>query len=202
LLGDLAKIVSRTGKELDEKGLRSLREGIEEAITWYGTSQVAHEASKITLREIAEPLARVLEPLKREGNRHAVIRTLGGEHGSYYLDIELGVERRKALIADLERIAAMPPPERRRGARGNPDLHRLVHPLANEWLVLTGTRFTQDWHHKTPVTGGAEFVHAVVKFIDPENLTAVRKMTERVVKERNRGIVMPWLARSNTTPAK
>ncbi len=203
LLGDLAKIVSRSGKELDDKGLRSLRDGVEGAVTWYGTSQfAADEASKITLREITKPLARVLETLKREGNRHAVISALGGEHGSFYCDIELGVERRKALIADLERIAAMPQPERRRGARGNRDLHHLVHRLANEWLVLTDTRFTQDWHDKIPVTGGAEFVHAVVKFIDPENLTAVPKMTERVVKERNRDIVMPWLARSNTTSVK
>jgi hypothetical protein len=195
LLRELAKIVLKSGRELDEKGLQFLRDGVEEAVTWYGVLQfTADYVAEITLHELEKPLARVIEILKREENVDRVVMALG-ETKPGYCDVEAGVEHRSALIVDLEKIAAIPPPERRRGAKGNRDLHHLVHRLANQWLLLTGTPFTQMWaDNGTPATNGAAFVQAVVRFVDPENLNAVPNMTERVVGDRRRkGVVMPWL---------
>jgi hypothetical protein len=204
LLRNLAEIVRESGKELDEMGLQSLRAGVRAAVTNYGVLQFTEDyVSKITLHELEKPLARVIEILKREDNVDPVIVTLGSEQGSFYCDIEFGVERRKAVIADLEKIAARKPPSRRAGRKGNRDLHHLVHSLANEWVVLTGTRFTQMWaDNGQPGTSGALFVDSVLRFIDQENLKALPKMTERVVNERNRGMIMPWLNIPKATSAK
>ncbi len=194
LLSDLTKIVRKSGTELDEEGREVLRSGVRCAVSWYGALQfTADDVSEITLHDLKKSLPTVIEILKRPANEDAISFALGA-HKPGYCDFELGVERRKALIDDLEKIAAIRPPSRRRGAPGNPDLHHLVHSLANYWLVITGRRFTQMWTDDgTPVTDAAEFVYKVVAFVDRDNLKALPQMMKRVISERRRGIVMPWL---------
>jgi len=47
------------------------------------------------------------------------------------------------------------------------------------------------WANDGAATNGAAFIEAVVTFVDPQNLKALPKMAERVVKERRSGNVMP-----------
>jgi hypothetical protein len=105
-----------------------------------------------------------------------------------------------ALISDLEKIAAISPPGKTGPGRPlNTDLYQLVHKLANYWRYATDKAFTQDWNGADPISAGAEFTQIVVSFIDPKSLAALPSMTERVVNERRRGIVMPWLSFPKTS---
>lgn len=197
LLRTLAEIVrdGRKGKEaLDDAGLAYLRAGVMAAMTNYGALQFAKDdAAAQTLHKVSEPMREVIAALRSEANEAAIVVKLGRDATG--LDLELGVERRAALIADLEKLAATRPPERRKGQPGNADLYQLVHTLANDWHILTGARFTQRWrepgHH--PASLGARFVYAVVAFVDANNLASLPKIAEKVVAERRRGRVMPWL---------
>jgi hypothetical protein len=202
LMAELAAIARQANDAVD---IEDLRNGVGQAIQWYLAGWfTADYVSKITLEEIAEPLARVIEILERQENVHPVVLELGRETELGYADIKGGAERRGALIDDLKRIAAI---ERRENGRGRPerkDLHQLVHQLANEWLCLTGADFTRHWNGKEPKSLGAQFVHAVVTFIDPDPVTlgAVPKMMERVARERKEGVVMPALNWPKATSAK
>ncbi len=204
LLGDLAEIVRRSGvEELDEQRREYLRTAVRCAVSGYGVLRWSKDdaaASEAMLRELKTPLRTVIEILKRPISESVISYTLGkGNHPSGYCDIELGSERRKALIAALEEIAAGLPPSRRMKPRGNPgnaDLYQLVHTLANDWRVITGLPVTQ-MSDGAPKSGAAQFIHAVVKFVNPGSLGALRHMLEKVVAERRKGIVTPWL---NLTP--
>lgn len=188
----------QSGKELDKAGLKFLCKEVRAAGTNYGALQFTADCvSKITLHELDKPLTRVIEILRREDNVDPVILTLGAATPGY-CDFKRGAEHRKAVIDGLEKLAARNPPSDRAGRKGNRDLYHLVHSLANAWTILTGAAFTQMWvktwaGDNSPATGGAAFVHAVVRFVDRENLKSVPKMTERVVNDRRKGIVMPWL---------
>ncbi|MGO9419916.1 hypothetical protein [Roseiarcus sp.] len=190
LLSHLASIVSKA--ELGAIQLNRLRAGVTEAIYWYGSSQFTSDlVAKTTLHKVAKSLARVIEALRDEGNEHPLLMALGQTPEQSTVDLARGIERLQAVIADLEKIAAIPPERRPRGRTENRDLHHLVHRLANLWLVVSGTSFTQMWANDGAATNGAAFIEAVVTFVDPQNLKALPKMAERVVKERRSGKVMP-----------
>lgn len=192
LLRTLAEILrdGRKGKELDGAGFAYLRAGVRAAVTNYGVLQFSKDdAAAQTLHKIRGPMHKVIEALRSEANETAIVVALG-RHASG-IDLDRGVDRRAALIADLETLAVVRSPPK--GNRGNVDLYQLVHTLANDWVVHTGRSFTQDWENGVALSHGARFVHAVVAFVDRDNLASVPKMTEKVVRERLRGSLMPWL---------
>jgi hypothetical protein len=140
------------------------------------------------LHRIAKPLARVIKELKRKEYEPMLIRTLGPT-GWVGLE-DSGALRVAALITDLEKLLEKHgAPQRRKRARPeNLDLHHFVHHLAHVWQFITDRPFTQEWHGEEPVSLGAQFVHAVVRYIDGASLASTPKMTERVVAERRKGI--------------
>ena len=194
LIRTLAEIVrdGRKGKALDSAELQRLRDGVRAAVTNYGVVQFAKDdAATQTLHEIGEPLREVIEALRSEANESTIAVTLGRHDGG--IDLELGGQRQAALIADLEKLSAIAPHHRKKGPPENVDLYQLVHTLANDWVILTGARFTQYWGDGEARSLGAKFVKEVVAFVDANNLTSLPKITERVVTDRNKGRVMPWL---------
>jgi len=194
LLRTLRGIVERElGKELDKTKLRFLCAEVRLSVVNYGALQfAANYASTSALPELQDLLSpitpRVIEILEADGNEsdanEGEIAIRLGSYGNGYSDIEYGIELRNAIIAGLRRILAVPSPKRSRGRPRNRDLHELVYSLANAWEKLTGDQFTQAWDCGVPYSPGAGFVHAVVEFVDPENLKSVPKMTERFVEER------------------
>jgi hypothetical protein len=201
-----AKLLEDLEKCLHEAGATSvdsteLDTSVREAVLFYDADLYVDDyLDNLTLHELEDDLPRVIEILKREANEHPIDIALGTIPDSRGVDIEHGIERRKAVISDLEKIAAIPPPATRGQGRPKREaLYRLVHRLANYWSIATGWAITSDWHKdvtlskKVPLSLGARFVYAVANFVDPEILPAVPKMMETVVAERSQGIVMPWL---------
>src|SRR5208282_2476906 len=158
---------------------------MDDALFFYGFLRLSKPFS---LHRIAKPLARVIKELKRKEYEPMLIRTLGPTGWTGLEDP--GALRVAALIADLEKLLEKHgAPQRRKRARPeNLDLHYFVHRLAHVWQFVAGRPFTQEWHGREPVSPGAQFVHAVVSYIDEASLAATPKMTERVVAERRKGI--------------
>jgi hypothetical protein len=214
LLEDLENCLHDAGATLVDA--TELRWRVQEAVLWYDADLYMDDYfENLTLHELEDTLPHVIEILRLEANEHPVIMALGAipdSHGAgsrtsphahvfdtTCVDSEHGIKRRKAVISDLEKIAAIPPPATRdRGRPKRGAVYRLVHRLAHYWS-LAGCAFTSHWHlevalsKKVPVSLGARFVYAVASFVDPEILPAVPKMMEDVVAERSQGIVMPWL---------
>jgi hypothetical protein len=173
---------------------KKLREEITYVVSWYGADRyVADYVSKLRMHELAQPLPLVIELLKAEENERAIIVALGGNPNGT-VDIKYGAEHRRALIADLEKIARVVPTPSKRPAHRPPrlDLRLLVGTLANYWLLTTGRPFTSLWAKRDPVSAGAQFVHAVVSYIDPAGLSALPRATEWVVNARRKGKVPGW----------
>jgi len=111
LLQTLAEIVrqARKGNGIDDIGLASLNAHVAVAIAGYGALQyVADEARKSTLHKLVPPLRRVIEALQSEANGNEINFALGRD-GIFFVNPELGAARRKTLIADLEKLAAVRP---------------------------------------------------------------------------------------------
>jgi hypothetical protein len=121
----------------------------------------------------AAPPASFLELLKHE--RSFVICSLA--EGPSSQEMQRAAERYRAIMGDLEKVAAVlpdPPPARSRGKPPNPkDLYALAAFLASQWERVTGEPFSQSWYtddqgDRVPLAGGgAAFVHDIVKVIDP-----------------------------------
>ena len=182
LLKELVEIIRRSGKKLNEEESRRLNEGMDSALRFYGFLRLS---KPFDLHQIAKPLARVIKELKREEYEPMLIRTLEPP-----IWVGPGARRVTDLITDLEKLLEIhgAPQQLKRARPENLDLHRFVHHLAHVWQFVTGRPFTQEWHGREPLSPGAQFVHAVVSYIDDASLAATPKMTERVVAERRKGI--------------
>ncbi len=178
LIERLAGIIRKSGAEAD---LETLRASLDYSVFGYGL--LDHLYKPPALAEIATPLACVVEFLKREDCKGELISTLAAD-----FDRSAARLRLSALITDLEslRRAANWPYRLQRGRPPNHRLLFLVRALAEKWVIMTDKPFTQDWNDATkePVSPGAQFVEAVVRYLDPKSLPALPKMLERVVKER------------------
>jgi len=183
LLDELTKIMRGIGVELDEEKREALRSSVTPAVSWYGVLQWSKDddaASEAALRKLRTPLTTTLKMLKHPVLESAISYTLGkGDLPPGHCDIELGAERREALISALEEIAASLPPSRRRRTSGNPgnrDLHQLVHTLANDWIGLTEHHFSQSSKGGASAANAAtRFVYAYVDFVDPSARKQVRR---------------------------
>jgi hypothetical protein len=201
LLETLREIVAKaSGRPVDMELLQST---IEEAVQWYRADPwVAREFEKMTVHEIEAPV-RTLAILKNDANSGVVFDALAGD------DIFKGVRRRTALIAYLERLVARafrqhPPPQNPANRPAGIDLRLFVGHLANCWSLLvqesdTGAplvpfkaRFTNRWHRNpdktvSPVSLGAQFVHAVLKVVDSSRLTDLPTAMRWVIEQRSKG---------------
>jgi len=191
LLKKLEDIVeNETKRSLDRQVMELTVRG---AIALYdGLRFSADLASRSTLHELAAPLARVIAILKHEANCDSILVALGAPDtlamSQDQTAVRLALTRYENLLDDLNKIASrLPPPPAKRG-KGKPtkanDLLALVDKLAPYWERATGKRFTQGWHKGTPVSPAAQFVYAVVGFVDPRRLPELPKVTERIVTER------------------
>jgi hypothetical protein len=185
LLETVRKIAEQatSGKPLD---IEMLRESIVYAIQWYRVDPwVEAEIDKMTIHEIAAPLDVVVAALRNDANSGVIFNALGG--GDFFE----GIRRRKTLVADLERLAALAaqhsPAQKPKHRPAALNLRRLVGHLANDWQVLTGNPFKSDWVCKEPISLGAQFVHAIVKVVDPSSLPQLPTATRWVVSARLRG---------------
>jgi len=175
-----------------------LEQTIITAIAVYdGTQFLAELASRSTLHQIREPLARVVEILKHEANYDDIFVALGAPVmlalSPNQRAVDQAIERYENTLDALDDIArALPPTPAKRGPGRQPakDLRALVEYLADYWKQVVGRPFKQDWHRessigpKKPTTNAAAFVYEVVKFTDASRLGAVPKMTESIVKNR------------------
>lgn len=185
LLETLRKIAEKAteGVPVDMKLLRS---EIEDAVQWYEIDPWAEaEAKKMNLHEIGGPVRVILAALRNDANDGIMFAALGD--GDFFE----GIRRRDSLIADLERLrerAAKHMP--RKGPNHRPagtNLRRLVGHLANGWSLVTNSHFSSDWIGEQPATSGVQFVHEVVKVLDPSSLSQLRTATRWVVKARKDG---------------
>jgi hypothetical protein len=168
---ELAELIEKARIDGDKPDMQMLHDFLSYSVDHYGWRSPLYTHPPV-LCEIAEPLARVVEFLKRKDNEAE-------------LASRLFWTRLPALVADLEsleRAASRPP---KRGRRPKYDLIFLVRGLAEKWVYLTDTPFTQLWDRSIdePISLGAQFVAAVVRYVHPESLPALPKMLEQVVKE-------------------
>ena len=130
-----------------------------------------------TRHDIAEPLHRVITLLSSEGNRYQLCKDAGIEPERYH-----------ELLVDLDRLQRAVPPPPPPTARGRPsrtkDLRALVGALADYWETATGKRFTQDWHRGEPISKAAQFVHAIVSYVDAQATPKLPNVTEDIVADR------------------
>lgn len=176
--------------------LSGLRDEIKFVACWYYVEKfLPEELKRINLHEVGEPLARVIDILKNDANDGLIFDALARSPERHTID--QAVERRNSLLRDLEKIRtaaskAASPSKRAPHRPARIDLRLLVGDLANYWLLTTGAEFTQDWQKGNPLTLSAQFVYAIVEFIDPKSRPALPGVTEWVVAERRKGKVMGW----------
>jgi hypothetical protein len=133
-----------------------------------------------TLHELREPLLRIVELLDTDGNRHTIFQALGGG--------ERSVDRHEELLRDLFRILTiLPSSPPARGKRGKPprqNFHELVTELIAIWEAETNTEFAPYFVEAKPRNRATFFVYKIVEYIDAKRVGSVRKVAEKVVKQR------------------
>ena len=175
---------------------------------YHGTQFMAETARGFTLHEIAEPTMNTRGGIKRAAPLDEVIALLEHETNidgvlvaggapdmlmvsPYQEEVQRVIAEYRTTVSFLRKIREnMPvPPEKRRGRRKAHDLYQLVGSLAHVWKAFTGEEFTQRWHKEEekgsewePLSGGSQFVHAVVKAVDPKRLPSVPEVTEQIVR--------------------
>lgn len=167
----------------------------------YGGVSWSAQRERTTLHEAAEPIACLVEILKREANRAGILKALGapayvparGAEEAHGAAVKAAEAHYAIALDALEKIArALPdPPKKERGRPRTRDLDALVDLLAQCFEEMTGKAFTQDWHtddqgKREPIPPGAKFVYEIIEFIDSERLAELPTVTSRVVSERRR----------------
>jgi hypothetical protein len=174
------------GTEDGAPDLSNLETSVKGAILSYMAGRFAAEhAARANLHEAEEPLSRVLNVLRNDANMPAIAAAIAGS------DPGLAIARYQQLIGDLEKIAskAKSAAPRKAAARRPADVHLrvFVGDAANLWRCATGREISAHWHGSAPVSPGAQFLHAVVAFADPEKLPALREAQRWIIGERRQG---------------
>jgi len=191
-------VVSETKKSFRPVDRAVLENIIIRVIAVYdGTQFSADMASRSTLHEIREPLARVIGILKHVANCDDIFVALGAPAmlacSPDQRAVDRAVARYENLLDALDEIArAVPPPpaKRRPGRQPAKDLRALVDRLADYWERATRRPFKQNWHKESsdgpwqPTTNATVFVYDAVKFIDSKRLGSLKEMTENIVEKR------------------
>jgi hypothetical protein len=206
LLPALEIVEKATKQSLSPRQREGLAGRIKGAIlAYHGTQFMAETARGFTLHEIAEPtrnsrggikraapLDEMIALLEHEANIDGVLVAGGAPDmlmvSPYQEEVQRVITEYRTTVSFLRKIRDnMPePPEKRRGRCKAHDLYRLVGCLAHVWKTFTGEDFTQLWHKEKgewePLSGGAQFVHAVIKVVDPKRLPSVPEVTEQIVR--------------------
>jgi hypothetical protein len=192
-----ARVVAETGSSLTDATRSELERRVRHAIMVYrGTKFVGERASRSTLHEIANPLARVISLLEHEPNRDSVLGALGAPEmrGRFSVDdtgtpappIPTGDEqqvaaRYGALLDGLRSISRAVPASPAKRKRGKPPTARsfrdFIERLATCWERASGTPFRS-------VNRSKQFVIYVVEFVDPTCLEKLPYVIEHVVADR------------------
>lgn len=167
-----------------------LRLKITEILMLHSGMQLTNKmASRSTLHEINEPLAKVIEILRNPANSDHVLVSLGAPFmlalSPNQTDVETAIARFDDLLDSLNAIAENLPPQPQKRGKGRPpndELQVLVEMLATYWVRATGKPFKQDWLNGDPLTNATKFVHEVIKFLDKKSLSALPKKTANIVK--------------------
>ncbi|WP_018408517.1 hypothetical protein [Methylocystis rosea] len=183
LLARLRALLIEGSKDGAPDDLSNLETSVKGVILAYTADRYAADhAARSDLHEAAEPLSRALAILRNDANAPAIFSAIAGD------DLILASQRYETLIGDLEKIAARANSSatRKAAAKRPADvcLRLLVGDLANIWLCATGEEFSANWHKGEPVSAGAQFLHAVVAFTDPEKLPALREAHRWTIGER------------------
>ena len=187
---NIASEAKKSLSSVDRKVLRLII--VEVDLIYKGTRMASEQLSRSTLHDLRTPITRVLELLKHDVNIDDVLVALGAPANLALSPdqraVERAVARYEALLDDLHQIEHALPPSPARPGRGRPigtkDLRALVEKLADYWVRATGKPFTQDWQDNEPITHGAQFVHAVVRFVDSGRLKSLPRVTAMVVAAR------------------
>jgi hypothetical protein len=147
------------------------------------------------LHDLAEPLSRVIDILRKDELREGVLILLGAkrqlvvaeDHPEDTEDIGPIVAQYQRLLSDLEQMKAtlpkVPTPPKR--GKGNPreamDLFHVVYWMAKQWEEVIGKKtFKVMWQGSEPVTPATRFVHEIVKFIAPARVSELQTVTRKV----------------------
>jgi hypothetical protein len=198
------EIVEKAAKKpMSPEKRESLAGRIKGAVLAYdGTKFMADYASKITVHDIAAPLAEVIEVLEDdEVDGHAVLVALGApQHMTVSPDresLDWAVAEREFLLHLLRKLRANLPPAPAKPSRGRPtarDLYQLIERLADCWELWTGKEFKRLWGKGKPfdamrlgpATDAMHFICAVVKVIDKDRLGELPTITKNVVADRRK----------------
>jgi hypothetical protein len=203
LLRRLANIIEReTEKPFRPADLRTLDSVISTVAGTYICNLVLSDwLTRLTLRELREPLVRVIELLEQDANRELIgpflisriemrsIKQPGKSVDDFARNFrELATTRYEALLRNLHELACKLPRPPEKPGRGRPakaeNLEILVRALAQYWEEATGKPFKQHWHKGAPVSSAVCFAHEVTRFVDGTRLRSLPKVTERIVSER------------------
>jgi hypothetical protein len=143
---------------------------------------------KITIHDIAAPLAKVIEVLEDDDvDGHAVLVALDAPPHPHRRMASPAAER-EMLLQLLRKLAANLPPAPVKRSRGKPTagdaLYGLVERLADIWEHYTGMEFTRLWQKGQPVTEALRFTCAVVEVIDKDRLDELSTVTKHVRRRR------------------
>lgn len=186
------RIVERAAKTaLDAQKRWGLVERIlSAALAYDGTECLAETTRQVTLREIAGPLAQVIEKLEHEANIDAVLISLGAPLMLMISPdqeaVHQAIAEHQAVLRSLHKIADNLPPAPEERGPGQPrarDLYELVGRLAEIWTTFTGKDFKREWQNGEPVTDAMVFVYAVVKIVDESRLQSLPTVTKNIVAE-------------------
>jgi hypothetical protein len=156
---------------------------------------MAYYARKVTIHDIAEPLAKVIEVLEDDDvDGYAVLAALSAPP---HMPASPHREEREILLQLLRKLAANLPPAPAKRTRGQPmarDLYELVEWLAKTWEHYTGIEFTRGWGKGKPSDAtrlgpdshAMHFACAVVKVIDEKRLDELPTVTKNVVTDRRK----------------
>lgn len=197
LLQRLKKIIeTETKKTLRPVDCQELESCVFDVVCHFEAAENVHAllSRYNLLHELAAPLTRMIEILEDERVRDWVFLCLEAPLGPQRLDRQAVPARLENLLVDLRKIARRVPAPPAKRSPGRPvtsgGLYGAVKLLALYWEQLTGKRFTQYWHsdarrhNRAPANNATQFVHAVIRFIAPERLRSLPKMTEWIVAER------------------
>jgi hypothetical protein len=207
-----AEVATAAKRSLTPADRQALRQAISDACIKYNRSQYwAGEISRRTLHEIGTPLAKVVEILKRDENRHDLLVALGapdrrpGVASSMVWpegdlpEVERAAARYESTLRALDEIAHAVPSTPKRPAHrpsGTRELRSAVEILVDYWERTTRQRFTQDWHRGSrlkdggdghgpkPSSAGARFIYNAMNLIDVQSVGKLPGVTKAIVAAR------------------
>jgi hypothetical protein len=189
LVGEYAGAIEIVQKAAAQSFSPTEREGLVRRLSYekptYNLRQaMVYYERKVTIHDIAEPLAKIIEVLENDVDSYAAFAALSEPP---YRMASPAAER-EMLLQLLRKLRDNLPSAPAKRSRGKPpagdDLYRLVERLADIWERYTGKEFTRLWHEGEPLSEAMRFTCAVVKVIDKDRLDELPTVTKNVCRKR------------------